>query len=214
MLNARTLLFPIIGDPVIYARSPEVLTRTFGERGINAASVPMQVKDGDLAQVLAGLTLIPTIRGLLVGLELFLILSLVNTSFLAAVAHGGAARANVFTRSLLALWGEVPWRAVPVMPVEIMLLPQRFAFNLYEVLYTFNETVFTILRTATLLSLAISAVFLLLVILQREKAALMPFMVLFAIIGEEPLSQTIPATIVRGAPFPMIVLFTIVGRAR
>jgi len=66
MLNARTLLFPIIGDPVIYARSPEVLTRTFEERGINAASVPMQVKDGDLAQVLAGLTLIPTIRGLLV----------------------------------------------------------------------------------------------------------------------------------------------------
>ncbi|MFZ9854787.1 MAG: protein O-mannosyl-transferase family [Limisphaerales bacterium] len=59
------------------------------------------------------------------------------------------------------------------------------AFNLYEVLYTFNETVFTILRTATLLSLAISTVFLLLVILQREKAALMPFLVLFAIIPSD-----------------------------
>ena len=26
--------------------------------------------------------------------------------------------------SMLALFGEVPWRAVPVMPVEIMLLPR------------------------------------------------------------------------------------------
>ncbi|MFM7817606.1 MAG: hypothetical protein ACKPGI_11640, partial [Verrucomicrobiota bacterium] len=59
------------------------------------------------------------------------------------------------------------------------------AFNLYEVLYTFNETVFTILRTATLISLVISAVFLLLVILQREKAALMPFLALFAFIPSD-----------------------------
>ncbi|MBV9553768.1 MAG: squalene--hopene cyclase, partial [Alphaproteobacteria bacterium] len=34
----------------------------------------------------------------------------------AILADGGAARCNVFTRILLALWGEVPWRAVPVMP--------------------------------------------------------------------------------------------------
>jgi squalene cyclase len=34
---------------------------------------------------------------------------------------GGAAHANVFTRTLLALYGEVPWNAVPVMPVEVML---------------------------------------------------------------------------------------------
>src|SRR5947207_5790999 len=37
-------------------------------------------------------------------------------------ARGGAERANVFTRIMLALFGFVPWRAVPVMPVEIMLL--------------------------------------------------------------------------------------------
>lgn len=66
MLNGRTRLFPIIGDPVIYARSPEVLTRNFAARGINAASVPMQVRDGDLATVMAGLSLIPNIDGLLV----------------------------------------------------------------------------------------------------------------------------------------------------
>ena len=44
----------------------------------------------------------------------------------AILAAGGAERANVFTRAQLALYGEVPWRAVPVMPVEIMLLPRWF----------------------------------------------------------------------------------------
>src|SRR2546429_1259736 len=39
-------------------------------------------------------------------------------------SRGGAARSNVFTRVMLALFGIVPWRAVPVMPVEIMLLPR------------------------------------------------------------------------------------------
>src|SRR3974390_2815608 len=38
--------------------------------------------------------------------------------------RGGAERSNVFTRRLLALYGIVPWRAVPAMPVEIMLLPK------------------------------------------------------------------------------------------
>ena len=42
----------------------------------------------------------------------------------AILQHGGAAQSNVFTRALLALYGEIPWRGVPVMPVEIMLLPQ------------------------------------------------------------------------------------------
>ncbi len=53
----------------------------------------------------------------------------------AILARGGAARSNVFTRSLLALYGEVPWRAVPSMPVEIMLLPAWFPFHLDKVSY-------------------------------------------------------------------------------
>ena len=53
----------------------------------------------------------------------------------AILAHGGAARANVFTRILLALFGHVPWRAVPVMPVELMLLPRWFPFHLDKVSY-------------------------------------------------------------------------------
>jgi squalene-hopene/tetraprenyl-beta-curcumene cyclase len=49
--------------------------------------------------------------------------------------RGGAERANVFTRCLLALYGIVPWRAVPAMPVEIMLLPKWFPFHLDKISY-------------------------------------------------------------------------------
>jgi squalene-hopene/tetraprenyl-beta-curcumene cyclase len=53
----------------------------------------------------------------------------------AILARGGAARSNVFTRISLALFGQVPWRAVPVMPVELMLLPRWFPFHLDKVSY-------------------------------------------------------------------------------
>jgi len=49
--------------------------------------------------------------------------------------HGGVERSNVFTRCLLALYGIAPWRAVPVMPVEIMLLPKWFPFHLEKISY-------------------------------------------------------------------------------
>src|SRR5437868_9773918 len=41
----------------------------------------------------------------------------------AMLSRGGAARSNVFTRLLLALWGFIPWRAAPALPVAVMLLP-------------------------------------------------------------------------------------------
>ncbi|WP_345815648.1 squalene--hopene cyclase [Paraburkholderia sp. PREW-6R] len=53
----------------------------------------------------------------------------------AILAHGGAEQVNVFTRILLALFGVVSWRAVPMMPVEIMLLPEWFPFHLSKVSY-------------------------------------------------------------------------------
>jgi squalene-hopene/tetraprenyl-beta-curcumene cyclase len=53
----------------------------------------------------------------------------------AILAAGGAERTNVFTRFQLALFGEVPWHAVPTMPVEIMLLPRWFFFHLSKVSY-------------------------------------------------------------------------------
>jgi squalene-hopene/tetraprenyl-beta-curcumene cyclase len=49
--------------------------------------------------------------------------------------QGGAANSNVFTRNLLALFGAIPWRGVPVMPVEITLLPRWFPFHLDKISY-------------------------------------------------------------------------------
>ncbi len=53
----------------------------------------------------------------------------------AILAHGGAAAANVFTRIALALFGQVPWRATPFIPVEAMLLPRWFPFHISKVSY-------------------------------------------------------------------------------
>ena len=53
----------------------------------------------------------------------------------AILERGGAARANVFTRIALALFGQLPWRGVPYIPVEIMLLPKWFFFHLDKVSY-------------------------------------------------------------------------------
>jgi squalene-hopene/tetraprenyl-beta-curcumene cyclase len=53
----------------------------------------------------------------------------------AILAHGGAARANVFTRLMLAMFNQIPWRGVPFIPVEIMLLPRWFPFHLSKVSY-------------------------------------------------------------------------------
>jgi squalene-hopene/tetraprenyl-beta-curcumene cyclase len=53
----------------------------------------------------------------------------------AILSQGGAAQTNVFSRVLLALYRQVPWSAVPVMPVEIMLLPKWFPFHLDKISY-------------------------------------------------------------------------------
>jgi squalene-hopene/tetraprenyl-beta-curcumene cyclase len=53
----------------------------------------------------------------------------------ALLARGGAGACNVFTRILLALYGVLSWRAVPEMPLEIMLLPRWFPIHLTKVSY-------------------------------------------------------------------------------
>jgi len=53
----------------------------------------------------------------------------------AILGHGGAARTNVFTRILLATFEQIPWRGVPFLPVEIVLLPRWFPFHLTKVSY-------------------------------------------------------------------------------
>jgi squalene-hopene/tetraprenyl-beta-curcumene cyclase len=53
----------------------------------------------------------------------------------AILARGGAAGSNFFTRLTLAMFAQVPWRAVPMVPVELMLLPRWFPFHLSKVSY-------------------------------------------------------------------------------
>lgn len=53
----------------------------------------------------------------------------------AILRAGGAVNVNVFTKITLALFGIVPWRAVPVMPVEIMHAPAWFPFHIYKISY-------------------------------------------------------------------------------
>ena len=53
----------------------------------------------------------------------------------AILTHGGAANSNVFTRIALALFGQVPWRAIPFIPAEVILLPKWFPFHISKVSY-------------------------------------------------------------------------------
>lgn len=46
--------------------------------------------------------------------------------------RGGIARARVFTKLWLALFGQFDWSALPAMPPEAILLPSWFPFNIYE----------------------------------------------------------------------------------
>lgn len=68
----------------------------------------------------------------------------------AVLAHGGASTCNVFTRTTLALFGEVPWRAVPSMPIEIMHLPRWFPFHLTKISYWSRTTLVPLLILMTL----------------------------------------------------------------
>ena len=68
--------------------------------------------------------------------------------------RGGAARSNVFTRALLALYGIVTWRAVPVMPVEIMLLPRWFPFHMSKISYWARTVIAPLLVLGALKPLA------------------------------------------------------------
>ncbi len=46
--------------------------------------------------------------------------------------QGGVRKARVFTKIFLAMLGQSSWDDLPAMPVEIILLPKSFYFNIYE----------------------------------------------------------------------------------
>jgi squalene-hopene/tetraprenyl-beta-curcumene cyclase len=62
------------------------------------------------------------------------------------LANGGLGRVRVFTRYWLALIGEWPWSKTPNIPPEIIFLPRRFPFNIYN---------FSCWARATILPLAV-----------------------------------------------------------
>ena len=62
-LNGRTRLFPLLGDPIVYARSPDWLSERMSKRGMNMISLPMEVPEGSLATVLAGLSATKNVDG-------------------------------------------------------------------------------------------------------------------------------------------------------
>ncbi|MFT8335590.1 squalene--hopene cyclase [Acetobacter orientalis] len=74
----------------------------------------------------------------------------------AILDHGGAERTNVFTRCQLALFGDAPWRATPVMPIELMLLPRKAFFSVWNMSYWSRTVIAPLLVLAALKPVAIN----------------------------------------------------------
>lgn len=68
----------------------------------------------------------------------------------AILAHGGAEHANVFTRILLALYGELSWKSVPTIPAELILLPRWFPIHLSKMSYWARTVMVPLLVLASL----------------------------------------------------------------
>jgi len=58
------------------------------------------------------------------------------------LGQGGAANANVFTRIMMALFRQIPWRGMPCIPVEAILMPEWFPFHMSKIAY-WSRTVLT-----------------------------------------------------------------------
>jgi squalene-hopene/tetraprenyl-beta-curcumene cyclase len=48
------------------------------------------------------------------------------------LSRGGALKTRVFTRIFLALFGQLSWDGIPLLPVELMLLPPQAGFSIYD----------------------------------------------------------------------------------
>ena len=51
----------------------------------------------------------------------------------AVFANGGIKKTRVFTKMFLAMFGQLSWDDCPAVPAEIILLPNWFPFNIYEI---------------------------------------------------------------------------------
>src|SRR3954468_6914295 len=68
----------------------------------------------------------------------------------AVLARGGAINSNVFTRFMLAMFGVMTWKSVPVLPVEIMLLPLWSPFHIARISYWARTTMVPLMVLAAL----------------------------------------------------------------
>lgn len=66
--DGRTLLFPILGDPIGQVHSPAHLTPMLEARGVNALVVPLHVKRDSLSTVVNSLLLTNNVPGLILTL--------------------------------------------------------------------------------------------------------------------------------------------------
>ena len=51
------------------------------------------------------------------------------------IALGGTENCNVFTKISLALFGQISWKKIPIMPIEIMSAPYWFPFHINKISY-------------------------------------------------------------------------------
>ena len=65
-------------------------------------------------------------------------------------SRGGAIHSNVFTRFMLAMFGVMSWNSVPVLPVEIMLLPMWSPFHINKISYWARTTIVPLMVLAAL----------------------------------------------------------------
>lgn len=65
-------------------------------------------------------------------------------------SRGGAIHSNVFTRFMLAMFGVMTWNSVPVLPVEIMLLPMWSPFHINKISYWARTTIVPLMVLAAL----------------------------------------------------------------
>ena len=65
-------------------------------------------------------------------------------------SRGGAIHSNVFTRFTLAMFGVLTWKSVPVLPVEIMLLPMWSPFHINKISYWARTTMVPLMVLAAL----------------------------------------------------------------
>ncbi len=65
-------------------------------------------------------------------------------------SRGGGIHSNVFTRFMLAMFGVLTRRSVPVLPVEIMLLPMWSPFHINKISYWARTTIVPLMVLAAL----------------------------------------------------------------